>query len=221
MGVSSPYEGAQLPRTGLDRLQSPSELGFSSNLTDPLRNFKFLVTIYHKPAGYSDFFTQTIGFMSVSGVAATTESIPYREGGMNTTVHQLPGQTSFSPVTMQRGVTMGHSGPYDWFRQLFSVIGGQGNGPGNHPSGNNFRAGVDIDVLEHPLTDLENVGSSLATPVKLRIHLHNAWITTLSLSDLNAGDNAILVEQMTLVHEGFNLAYGRTVYGSAEGLGQS
>lgn len=181
----------------------------SNNLTDPLRNFKFLVTIAHRPGNTSGFLTQGLGFMSVSGLAATTESIPYREGGMNTTVHQLPGQTSFSPITLQRGVTLGGNaaGPWSWFRQLFDVVGGQGTGPGNHPSGNKFRCNVDIDVLEHPITHLESSDGGLVTPVKLRVHVKNAWITGISFSDLNAGDNAVMVEQMTLVHEGFQIAY--------------
>lgn len=184
----------------------------SHHLTDPLRNFKFLVVIHHKPAGIQGTeLSQGIGFMSVSGLASTTEAIPYREGGMNTTVHQLPGQTSFSPVTMQRGVTLGRNsnGPWQWFRQLFDVVGGQGTGPANR-GGNRFRCDVDIEVLEHPVTHLETApdGIHLLTPVKLRLTAKNAWINGISFSDLNAGDNAVMVEQMTLVHEGFQVRYG-------------
>lgn len=209
-GVS--YDGVLSPKASGSKgyaLQSPSELGRSNNLTDPLRNFKFIVKIHHRPGNTTgEFLTEGLGFMSVSGIAATTEAIPYREGGMNTTVHQLPGQTSFSPITMQRGVTLGGNsrGPWTWFRQLFDVVGGQGVGPANHPNGNQFRCNIDIDVLEHPVTNLEEVGSDLATPVKMRIHVVNAWITGISFSDLNAGDNAVMVEQMTVVHEGFQIA---------------
>ena len=196
-------------------------LGLSNNLTDPLRNFKFLVNINHRPSGIlGPTLTQGIGFMSVSGLAATTEAIPYREGGMNTTVHQLPGQTSFSPITLQRGVTLGgnSNGSWQWFRQLFDVVGGQGTGPAFGRAGNRFRTDMTIDVLEHPVTLLDNDpdGSNLIIPVKFRVKVYNAWITGISFSDLNAGDNAVMVEQMTLVHEGFRVNYASpTANGSA------
>lgn len=209
----SAYQGPiAIDQGGYARARDQLKLGPSNNLTDPLRNFKFVVNINHKPSNTSGILSQGLGFMSVSGLAATTEAIPYREGGMNTTVHQLPGQTSFSPVTLQRGVTLGgnSAGPWSWFRQLFDVVGGAGTGPVNRPSGNNFRCSVDINVLEHPVTHLASPssGAGPAVPVKLRVILHNAWITGISFSDLNAGDNAVMVEQMTLVHEGFMVLYG-------------
>lgn len=209
--LGEPYQGPVLRPTGGYARGSQLKLGHSNNLTDPLRNFKFVVNINHRPSNTSGaMLSQGLGFMSVSGIAATTEAIPYREGGMNTTVHQLPGQTSFSPITLQRGVTLGgnSAGPWSWFRQLFDVVGGQGTGPANRAQGNQFRCSVDINVLEHPVTHLATEAGDLAVPVKLRVMVRNAWITGISFSDLNAGDNAVMVEQMTLVHEGFQVAYG-------------
>jgi hypothetical protein len=43
----------------------------------------------------------------------------------------------------------------------------------------------------------------------MRFKVYNAWITSLAYSDLNAGDNAILVEQMSLTHEGFEVIWGK------------
>lgn len=54
--------------------------------TDPLRNFRFQVQIQHP--GIKGF--ARMGFMSVSGLNVTTEVIPYREGGMNTTTQKMP-----------------------------------------------------------------------------------------------------------------------------------
>ena len=223
----APYQGAVQPddpsmvRVPASMLQSGTDL--NRHLTDPLRNFKFMVTIDHQPSNTSRPMTAGIGFMSVSGLAATTEAIPYREGGMNTTVHQLPGQTSFSPITLQRGVTLtGNAwGTWTWFRQLFDVVGGQGTGPGNHsPAGNKFRADVTINVLEHPITHLSVDDSDLVVPSKLKVLVRNAWITGISFSDLNAGDNAVMVEQMTLVHEGFQVSYASAAaYASAGNIG--
>jgi len=41
----------------------------------------------------------------------------------------------------------------------------------------------------------------------MRFTVFNAWPTSIAYSDLNAGDNALFVEQMTLVHEGFDVTW--------------
>ena len=76
--------------------------------TDPFRNFKFLVTFTPKgdAATFGTNFGK-MGFVSVSGLTVSTESIAYREGGYNTNVHQLPGQTSFTPLTLSKGIMLG------------------------------------------------------------------------------------------------------------------
>jgi len=43
--------------------------------------------------------------------------------------------------------------------------------------------------------------------------VYNAWPTALAYSDLDAGANQLLIEQMTLAHEGFD-------FGLANNLGQ-
>lgn len=78
----------------------------------------------------------------------------------------------------------------------------------------NFRASVDIMVLTHPhgragdkkLPRATNAhqGSQNDT-IAVAFRVYNAWISSLSYSDLNAGDNAIMVEQMVLAHEGFDM----------------
>jgi len=178
----------------------------SSLLTDPIRNFRFLVTFKpHKTD--ADWFSDqaSFGFTSVSGLAVTTDSIPYREGGYNTTVHQIPGQTTFSPVTLQRGVILGTRQNWDWMRKLFATVEG---GSTTNTLGESFRADLEIAVLTHPIPGSTNVGGVGTTEddhVSLRFRVYNAWPTSVAYSDLNAGDNAIFVEQMTLVHEGFDV----------------
>ena len=182
--------------------------------TDPIRNFRFLVEFQQlvgQNVGWSP--SATLGFTSVSGLAVSTESIPYREGGYNTTVHQVPGQSTFSPVTFQRGVTIGSRQHWDWMRMLFQTVNGQ-----KFTQAAGFRADVIIDVLNHPVpyaagNDEYGVNARENSQaeddiVLARFRLYNAWPTTVAYSDLNAGDNALMVEQMTLVHEGMNMEWG-------------
>jgi phage tail-like protein len=192
-----------------------------SNLeTDPIRNFRFLATFYpHNEwtgAAADNLRASLVGFTSISGLTISTESIPYREGGYNTAVHQVPGQTSFSPLTFQRGVTLNSSSHWTWMGQLFRVLQGTGDVTG-------FRADIDIAVLQHPMAVESaaqfglNQGSE-SDKVAMRFQVYNAWITSLAFSDLNAGDNAIMVEQMTMVHEGFDMGWAPDASSSVPAL---
>jgi phage tail-like protein len=180
----------------------------STLATDPIRNFRFLVTFQPQdtsnPMGSAAI---TMGFTSVSGLAVTTDSIPYREGGYNTTVHQIPGQTSFTPLTLQRGVVLGSKQNWDWMKQLFATVQGGGS---TLAAGKSFRCDLEIQILNHPIAgaigDVTADGNITPTDeIAMRFKVYNAWPTTVAYSDLNAGDNALYVEQMTLVHEGFDL----------------
>jgi phage tail-like protein len=157
--------------------------------TDPLRNFKFNVNIMHpKISGFAN-----LGFMTVSGLNITTEVIPYREGGMNTTTQKMPGQSDFAPITLSQGVAVGSGPLWQWMQELFAVMQGTGTGfPGA-----DFRATVDIMVLDHPVTTPQ-------VPVKAIYRVYNAWPTSIAFSDLDAGANAVLMQQMSLAHEGFD-----------------
>lgn len=164
----------------------------SSVATDPFRNFKFKVIVHHP--GIRGF--ATMGFMAVSGLSITTEVIPYREGGMNTTTQKMPGQSDFSPLTLSRGWATGQGEMWRWMKQLFVVM--QGTGAGT--PGEEFRHNVDIKVLDHPTAGRK------AAKVKGWFRVYNTWPTSVSYSDLDAGANAIIVNQMTLAHEGFDVA---------------
>jgi phage tail-like protein len=211
----------------------------SNIATDPIRNFRFLVTF--KPQSGTISKTTTItqnnnvttgitstttgagandwsnaiagipfGFTSVSGMAVSTDSIPYREGGYNTTVHQIPGQTAFAPLTLQRGVLLGSDQNWKWMKELFQTV----QGTVTRTAMDNFRCDIDIDVLSHPLasTATTNTTEGMYTDhISMRFKVYNAWITSLAYSDLNAGDNAILVEQMSLVHEGFDIVWSQNL----------
>ena len=175
---------------------------FSSIATDPLRNFKFIAEF--TPA--STVFDADIapsaatGFTSITGLGINTQSIPYREGGYNTTIHQIPGMTTFTPITLQHGTLVSNKQGIKWMRGLFAAASGEGLAIG---AGQDFRVNVDIYVLDHPSQVIDT--TDLVSIAKMHFKVHNAWITTLQYSDLNAGDQNILFEQMTLVHEGLSV----------------
>ena len=77
---------------------------------------------------------------------------------------------------------------------------------GNRTINQNFRCDIEISVLPHPIPG-STVNDAIAEDVAMRFKFYNAWPTALAYSDLNAGDNSLLVEQMTMVHEGFDTSW--------------
>ncbi len=193
--------------------------------SDPTRNFRFLVS-FQPYSGDNPMLNLNFGFTSVSGLSMAIESIPYREGGMNTTLHQIPGQATFSPITLTRGVHLGNKQAWLWVKRLFAAIGPGVGGQNASFPGYNFRSAVTIHVLQHPLvmandtsieyTDYQKFSKN--DPVAMSFRAYNAWPSSLAFSDLNAGDNAIAVEQMTLVHEGLGMYWPANSTPGGEGV---
>lgn len=180
-------------------------------ISDPIRNFRFLVSIRQHD---NDTPRASIGFTNVSGFGIQVEPIAYREGGYNVTTHWMPGQVSFEPIQFVRGTVLGTTQNHDWLRQLFSVI--QGNGTAG--AGIDFRCTIDVAVLSHPnpkntvglansTTDGAQASTIAQQHVSMRFRIYNAWISSLAYGDLAATGNGIMVEGMTVVHEGFDVIY--------------
>jgi phage tail-like protein len=79
--------------------------------------------------------------------------------------------------------------------------------------GSEYRCSVTVTVFDHPVTETgfsydENPAAGSSTvnlPPRLSLTLWNAWPGSYSISDLNAGDNGILIQQLQLHHEGFTM----------------
>jgi phage tail-like protein len=194
---------------------------FSTVATDPLRNFRFYAEFnptgdgvfdsrirtgnsnnYNASSGKSNGWIG--GFTGISGLSINTQSIAYREGGYNTTVHQIPGMTTFPPISFQRGVLYGNDQAITWMRGLFAAAQGDGLSVATNRS---FRVNVDIYVLTHP-----NANPQDKNEPRMGFRAHNAWISSLMYSDLNSGDNALLFESMGLVHEGLSVFFTDSNY---------
>ena len=203
---------------------------FSTLATDPLRSFRFIAEFTDPALNGESVFSSKIttsanastslgslstgfigGFTSISGLNITTQAIQYREGGYNTTVHQIPGMTTFTPITMQRGVLYGNDQAMTWMRGLFAAVSGDGISAGAS-NAKGYRVNIKLWIMDHPNSAATN------TP-RMGFDIRNAWITQLSYTDLNANDGAILFESMNIVHEGLSVFYtddkfsavGRTV----------
>jgi phage tail-like protein len=97
-------------------------------------------------------------------------------------------------------VLLGKKGQWDWMRNMFATV----QGDAQRKITDNFRVDVQIKVMAHPIPNVDKPG---VDDVAMQFKVYNAWPTALAYSDLNAGDNSLLVEQMTLVHEGFDVSW--------------
>lgn len=201
-----------------------------SQRTDPLRNFKFQIQI----VGGTDLNSHVsdangigldgLGFAEMSGLSVTNELIAYREGGMNTHPHKMVGQSDFPPVSFSRGVFANQSQMWKW--QTFIHSWQQGNNAtgstGLYSINNDYRCDIVCRVYDHPYTannanggqyqntDLPNATTKPGN-VRLAFKLFNCWPGVFAMNGLNAGDNGILIQQMTIHHEGFYIAFGADI----------
>jgi phage tail-like protein len=176
---------------------------FSNNATDPLRSFRYQAEFTAVGTTGSAVFDSRIvtwktGFSSITGLSMSTQNITYREGGYNTTVHQIPGMTVFQPIVFQRGTVSGNDEAITWMRGLFAAASGDGISTVNK----DFRLNIDLYIMDHP-----DANATTTNVSKMSFRIHNAWITSLSYSDLNGGENSLLFESMTVVHEGLTVAF--------------
>jgi phage tail-like protein len=173
---------------------------------DPIRNFKFNVQAIL--TGQTDPFAD-FGFMSVEGIAMNTEMVAYREGGWNTSPRKLPGQTDFSPLTMSTGVYYSKSQLWDLARKMFSVQWGAGSLGMSGGLIDEFRYDLVVRVMGHPVTEGSESGSNSDTAgAVLAYKFQDCWTASVGFSGLNASDNAVVVQQMTVHHEGFQVYFG-------------
>jgi phage tail-like protein len=188
--------------------------------TDPLRDFKFRVKITPNGTslGTAAAGIGELGFAVVSGIGVQNEMIPYREGGMNTHPHKMVGQSDFTPVTFSRGVFATQPQMWAWQAFIHSWMqGGAGVSTGSKGDGDDYRCTITVAVFDHPYTKtgvIYQQGPGTAAPTagtpgnkRLEFKLYNAWPGGFAMSDLNAGASSIMVQQLTVHHEGFELTY--------------
>jgi phage tail-like protein len=150
---------------------------FSDSAThNPYQKFKYVVEI--------DGFKKA-GFNKCTGLEAKVNSVNYRDGGDNNTVHKQPGLVEFSDITLERGMSQDKD-MSSWFSELFTLDGSKKvDGTGG------FRRNLSI-VLQ------DRAGN----PVR-RWNVYDAFPSNYKFDDLDAQSDDNLIEMLQLTHEGF------------------
>lgn len=142
---------------------------------DPYRNFRFEVEI--------EGFVHA-GFQKVSGLKHTVEVINYREGGDNDTGRKLPGQSTFDPITLERGMS-NNSDFVDWMNLIFDLDNEDGQGEVE-----GFRKDVVIFAKNKAGTRVKQWNCVLC------------WPSEREAGELDATANDVLIERLVLQNEG-------------------
>jgi len=121
-----------------------------------------------------------IGFTEVSGLDITSEVIEYRDGASpEYSKRKMPGQRTFSNITLKRGTFAGDNEFYDWFNTVnLNQI---------------ERRDLTISLLN------ENHEPGVVWKVK------NAWPSKVTPTDLNSDGNEVALETLELAHEGLTI----------------
>jgi phage tail-like protein len=173
--------------------------------SDPVRNFKFLVDA----VGVDGMVFGEMGFMSVEGIAMDTDMTTYREGGYNTSPHKLPGQTNFQPLTMSSGVFFDKPQMWNLAKKMFAVQHGAGTLDFSNGQITQYRYTLTVRVMGHPVT---HGSASMSTRsydgAVIAFQFYNCWTASVGFGGLDAQNNGILVHQMQVHHEGFEVYFG-------------
>jgi len=123
-----------------------------------------------------------VGFMEVSGLAIEVDVVSYREGSSAESSERLmPGLKKYSPIVLKRGIVKSDDDFYKWINTAqFNKI---------------ERRDVIISLL--------NENHEPVVTWKLR----NAFPSKLEYSMLNAHSSDVIIEALTLVHEGLIVEY--------------
>jgi phage tail-like protein len=145
---------------------------------DPYKSYCFLVY-------FGIDTTPVAGLSKVSGLKRSSDPIEYKEGG-NAIIRQGLGRTKYDPITLERGVT--HDTDFEEWANAAQVL--DKGSPST--SLKLLRREIRIELLNEE-----------RQPVQ-RYTVHRCWVCEYqALPDLDAGGNAVAIEHIKLMNEGW------------------
>lgn len=154
------------------------QFSVNTHRLDPYKNFKFRLKWDGR---------YVAGVSKASSLSRRTEIITHREGGDPSLRRQMPGHTSYEPITLERGVT--HDLAFEeWANKVWNL----GSGLGQEVSLKNFRKDVILEFMNE------------AGQVAMAYKIYRCWVSEFTaLPNLDANGNEVAIQSITLVHEGW------------------
>jgi phage tail-like protein len=155
-----------------------AEFVVNPNRLDPYKNFKFRVKWDGRYAA---------GISKVTALRRRTEVVKHREAGDPSSPHLSPGETTFDPIIVERGVTHDPE-----FEQWANKVWRPGHAPGSEVSLKDFRKDIVIELCNE------------AGQVVLAYIVHRCWVSEYqAIPDLDANACTVAIQSITLQHEGW------------------
>jgi phage tail-like protein len=147
---------------------------------DPYKSFKFRIKWDGR---------YVAGISKVSGLTRNTQVVTYREGGDPSMVHKSPGQTDYTAITLERGVT--HDLDFENWVNLVWNFANAGT-LGQEVSLQNFRKDIIIELYNE------------AGQKVIAYNIFRCWVSEYTaLPDLDASGNAVAIQSLKLENEGW------------------
>jgi len=116
-------------------------------------------------------------FTGCTGLSVEFDTITFTEGdGKNVVQRKRPGKPKYSEVSLKRGFTK-DTALYDWFQTVAKA-----------KDATPYKDGS-IVIYDRQQTE------------GIRFNLKNMWPSKCNVSDVKAGDNSTMVEEVTIQHE--------------------
>lgn len=115
------------------------------------------------------------GFRECSGLNVSQTPVVYREGTDPANVRKIPGITTYENISLRRGTT-NNDELWQWKAKIMKG---------------------EVERREVSIVLLDETGKE-----KIRWNLTNCWPVTWSISELDAGNNALSIERIELAYEG-------------------
>lgn len=153
----------------------------STQRVDPFLTFNFKVK-------WNNNYVASVS--RVSGLTKTTQAVSFRSGGQPQTTYMIPGQTLYSPITLERGITFDHT-----FLQWANMTW-------YYPNTSAFGTEMSLATLRQNMQiELYNQAGQLT----LRYNVYNCWPSEFqALPELDSSANIVALESLTLQNEGWD-----------------
>ena len=146
----------------------------------PIQSLKYPPPSFHFLVNFIDLqLVPDVMFQSVSGLDVQMETEPYREGGENRFIHQLPVRSNFTNLTLKRGLFV-DSKLINWCMDAFN----------------------NLEIK--PINLIVSLLNENHLPV-MTWNIVNAYPVKWSVSELNAERNELAIESIELNYQYFTI----------------
>ena len=147
---------------------------------DPYKNFKFRV----KWDG-----NYVAGVSKVSALTKSTHVVSWRQGGDPHSMRKSPGQTDYSAITLERGITWDLSFE-QWANKVWDYT--NSGSLGQEVSLKDFRKDITIELY------------NIAGQKVMAYHVYRCWPSEyISMPELDSLSNSVAIQSLTLENEGW------------------